>query len=134
MADKLIVGWMDHSETRLYWLRGDVRSGGAPGEEVIKKEIIESGAHGKREENPHKPEDMADKERMKAYKRYFAEVAKLIGRGEEHIYLLGHDQALRQFRNYCEDEAKELLERLHGEPRDRLTEPQILAYGRKQMN
>jgi len=124
MTTKLIVGWMDHSQAKLYWLDG---------ESVTRREHILSGAHGKREENALKPEDVADKERMTAYRFFFDQVIKIVGHGDESLYLLGHDQALRQFRNHCEKNAAHLVPRLFETPADKLTEPQILAHGRKQM-
>lgn len=123
MANKLIVGWIDHREAKLFWLSGD---------EVSRKERVKSKAHG-RHDHGGWSQSRFDRQRKGDLNRYYDEVISLIGRGSEPVYLLGHKQALREFRNRCETDAGHLLNRLREDNVDEMSDAEIEAYGRKHL-
>jgi hypothetical protein len=123
MARKLIVGWLDHRQAKLFWLDG---------ENVAREERVKSKAHG-RHDHGGWSQSRFDRQRKGDLNKYYDEVVRLIGRGSHPVYLLGHKQALREFRNRCEEDAEHLLNRLHEDNVDEMTDAEIVAYGRKRL-
>lgn len=123
MAHKLIVGWIDHRQAKLFWLEG---------EQVSKEEKVKSKAHG-RQDHGGWSQSRFDRQRRGDLNKYYDEVIRLIGRGSDPVYILGHKQALREFRNRCEEDAEHLLHRLHEDNADELTDAEIVAYGKKHL-
>ncbi|MBN2379547.1 hypothetical protein JXM67_07075 [candidate division WOR-3 bacterium] len=123
MARKLIVGWLDHRQAKLFWIEGD---------EVARKKHIKSKAHS-RQDHGGWSQSRFDRQRKGDLKRYYDDVISAIGTSKQPLYLLGHKQALREFRNRCEEEAQYLLHRLHEDNTDEMTDAEIVAYGRKKM-
>jgi|GEM_PF-4798059 len=123
MAKKLIVGWLDHRQAKLFWLEGD---------DVTREKRIKSKAHG-RQDHGGWSQSRFDRQRRGDLKRFYDDVIDAVGRTNEPLYLLGHKQALREFRNRCEEDAEYLLSHLHEDNVDEMTDAEIVAYGRKKM-
>jgi len=123
VANRLVVGWLDHREAKLFWLEGDA---------VKRERRIRSRAHG-RQDHGGWSQSRFDRQRRGDLKRYYDEVIEAIGKGSEPVYLLGHKQALREFRNRCESDAEHVLSRLHEDNADEMTDAEIVAYGRKKI-
>ncbi|MBD3285922.1 hypothetical protein GF359_05530 [candidate division WOR-3 bacterium] len=123
MVNKLIVGWLDHREAKLFWLEGD---------DVKREKRIKSRAHG-RHDHGGWSQSRFDRQRRGDLKRYYDDIIDAIGRSRESLHLVGHKQALREFRNRCEEDAEHLLGRLHEDNKDEMTDAEIVAYGRKKM-
>jgi len=123
MADKLIVGWIDHKQAKLFWLEGDA---------VNREQKIKSKAHG-RQDHGGWSQSRFDRQRKGDLKRYFDEVIDAIGQWNGPVYMLGHKQALREFRSRCQEEAERLAHHLHTDNVDEMTDAEIVAYGRKHL-
>ena len=123
MSNELIVGWLDHREAKLFWLAGD---------EIKHQERIRSKAHG-RQDHGGWSQSRFDRQRKGDLRRYYDEVIEAIGNWQGPLYMLGHKQALREFKNRCEEDAERLLPHLHIDNMDEMTDAEIVAYGRKKM-
>lgn len=123
MSNRLIVGWLDHRQAKLFWLAG---------EEIEREERIRSKAHG-RQDHGGWSQSRFDRQRKGDLRRYYDEVIEAIGDWQGPLYMLGHKQALREFKNRCEEDAEHLLHRLHTDNMDEMTDAEIVAYGRKKM-